>query len=237
MDWADGVNREGGVEYEEILGYHLEQAHRYLSELGPLDERGRAIGVDASSRLALSGQRAFARGDVPAAANLLGRAVALLPENDPARLELLPDFGEALLQVGRFDEAQAVLDEAIGSSGAAGLTDRARPRRPRAAARPPAHRGRRNWQDEATAAIAEAMTVFEDAGDHAGLAKAWRLLAWTHGTSCRFGKAAEASESALQHAQLGERRAAEEPRRHRLRSSGGARPNARGGRDRALERS
>ena len=202
VQWADGVNREGGVEYEEILGYHLEQAHRYLSELGPLDERGRAIGVDASSRLALSGRRAFERGDVPAAANLLGRAVALLPVDDRTRLELLPDYGEALLQVGRFDEAQAVLDEAIGSSGAAGLPT------------VHAHAGllrllvrlrtgdARNWQDDATAAIDEAMTVFEDAGDHAGLAKAWRLLAWTHGTSCRFGKAAEASESALQHAKL-----------------------------------
>ena len=40
VEWADGINREGAVEYEEILGYHLEQAHRYLSELGPLDERG-----------------------------------------------------------------------------------------------------------------------------------------------------------------------------------------------------
>jgi class 3 adenylate cyclase/tetratricopeptide (TPR) repeat protein len=202
VQWADGVNREGAVEYEEILGYHLEQAHRYLSELGPLDERGRAIGVDASSRLALSGRRAFARGDVPAAANLLGRAIALLPDDDRTRLELLPDYGEALLQVGRFDDAQAVLDEAIGSSRAAGLPT------------VHAHAGlvlllvrlrtgdAGNWQDDATAAIDEAMTVFEDAGDHAGLAKAWRLLAWTHGTSCRFGKAAEASESALQHAKL-----------------------------------
>src|SRR5581483_104357 len=32
VDWADRVNRERGreTEYEEILGYHLEQAHRYL---------------------------------------------------------------------------------------------------------------------------------------------------------------------------------------------------------------
>ena len=36
--WADRVNAdsERGLEYEEILGYHLEQAHRYLRELGPL---------------------------------------------------------------------------------------------------------------------------------------------------------------------------------------------------------
>ena len=67
--WADEVNRDRGAEFEEILGYHLEQAWTYLSELGPLDDRGRAIGEDGARRLASAGRRAFARGDVPAAAN------------------------------------------------------------------------------------------------------------------------------------------------------------------------
>ena len=51
-----------------------------------------------------------------------------------------------------------------------------------------------NWRDEAAETIAEAMAVFEQSGDDAGLAKAWRLLAWTHGTACHFGHAAEASD-------------------------------------------
>ena len=109
VEWGDSVNREGGTEYEEILGYHLEQAHQYLSELGPLDEKGLALGADGSRRLASAGRRAFARGDTPAAANLLGRAVSLLLEDDQRRLELLPDYGEALLQVGRFEEAEAAV--------------------------------------------------------------------------------------------------------------------------------
>ncbi len=55
--------------------------------------------------------------------------------------------------------------------------------------------------------IAEAMAVFEEAGDDAGIAKAWRLLAWTHGTACHFGLAAEASELAVTHARAaGDRR-------------------------------
>ena len=51
MRWADGVNAERarGGEYEEILGYHLEQAHRYLGELGPLDGHGRDLGRQARS--------------------------------------------------------------------------------------------------------------------------------------------------------------------------------------------
>ena len=51
VDWAVRVNRERGreTEYEEILGYHLEQAHQYLTELGPLDDHGRELG-DARGR-------------------------------------------------------------------------------------------------------------------------------------------------------------------------------------------
>ena len=83
--WADEVNRaaDRATEFEEILGYHLEQAHRYLSELGPLDEHGVALGIDASGRLASAGQRAFVRGDMPATANLLRRAAACCPTATP----------------------------------------------------------------------------------------------------------------------------------------------------------
>ena len=200
--WADTVNREGATEYEEILGYHLEQAHRYLSELGPLDEHGRALGTDGSRRLVSSGRRAFARGDVHAAAGLLGRAVALLQDEDPERLELLPDYGEALLQMGRFEESEAVLDEAIekGAERAIPLV-RAHASLVRLLVRLRAG-DPESWRAEAGPEIDAAIAVFEQAGDDAGLAKAWRLLAWSHGTACRFGSAAEASERALEHARL-----------------------------------
>ena len=45
------AERDRALEFEEILGYHLEQAHRYLSELGPLDEDGHAVGADGAQRL------------------------------------------------------------------------------------------------------------------------------------------------------------------------------------------
>ena len=36
VTWAERVNQERGreLEFEEILGYHLEQAYRYRTELG-----------------------------------------------------------------------------------------------------------------------------------------------------------------------------------------------------------
>ena len=30
------------IEYEEVVGYHLEQAYRYRLELGPADDAARA---------------------------------------------------------------------------------------------------------------------------------------------------------------------------------------------------
>ncbi len=197
--WADEANRDRGVEFEEILGYHLEQAWRYLSELGPLDDRGREIGEDASRRLASAGRRAFTRGDIPGAASLLGRAAALLPTDHPERLRLLPEHGEALLLTGRYDEASAVLDEAVARPDEA----------PAAAARATLVRmlvGLRtgdegSWRrDNVDRTIAAARDVFAAEGDEAGLAMAYRLLAWSAGTACRFGDAADASALAVEHA-------------------------------------
>ncbi|MGH3042780.1 MAG: adenylate/guanylate cyclase domain-containing protein, partial [Gaiellaceae bacterium] len=101
------------VEVEEILGYHLEQAVRYRSELGRPDEHVTALAGEAAERLARAGGRAHARGDAAAAANLLGRAAVLLPKDASARAELLGALGSALVLAGDFTEADAVLTEAI----------------------------------------------------------------------------------------------------------------------------
>ena len=76
--------RPGGraVEYEEIVGYHLEQAFRYRQELGALDDEARELGRSAAERLGAAGRRALTRHDLPAAAALLERAVGLLPQED-----------------------------------------------------------------------------------------------------------------------------------------------------------
>jgi tetratricopeptide (TPR) repeat protein len=196
--WADEVNRDRGAEFEEILGYHLEQAWTYLSELGPLDDRGRAIGEDGARRLASAGRRAFDRGDVPAAVTLLGRAAALLPDDHLERLRLLPEHGEALLMTGRFEEATAVLAEATTREAVA----------PAPAARARLvemlvglRTGDERWNPETVEhEISGTIDVFRNAGDEAGLAMAWRLLAWVAGIACRFGDAAEASRNAIEHA-------------------------------------
>ena len=56
VDWAEPINRERGreLEFEEILGYHLEQAYRYRVELGSVDDAG-GIGERAAIKLSSRG--------------------------------------------------------------------------------------------------------------------------------------------------------------------------------------
>ena len=41
-DWLERLAGDRVAEYQEILGYHLEQAYRYRAEIGSLDEEARA---------------------------------------------------------------------------------------------------------------------------------------------------------------------------------------------------
>src|SRR5262245_60043397 len=98
-DWLEARVGEA-VEHDETLGWHLEQAHQHLRELGPIDERGRTLGERAARYLAAAGRRALARDDLSPAAGLLGRAFDRLDKADPARAELALDWCEALLESG-----------------------------------------------------------------------------------------------------------------------------------------
>ena len=203
--WADRVNldRDRAVEFEEILGYHLEQAYTCLSELGPLDDHGRELGVRAAARLSSAGERAFARGDMPAAANLLRRAVALLPADSHDRLARLPDLAEAMFAIGEFAWAETFLDEAIEMAVEAGEEG------PAASARLLRLRVRshsadpEDWTQQMVAEADRGLPLLEAAGDHVELARALRMLAWAHGTAGRHGNAAVAAERAMEHATLG----------------------------------
>ena len=202
-DWGERVNRDRdrAAEYEEILGYHLEQAYRYRAELGPVDEDGRRLAQRAGTKLAAAGRRAFAREDMPAAANLLRRAVELLPEEAPERLALLPDLGEALTQSGEFPWAQLFLDEAVERAGARGDEAAAADAR---FARLLMHRfaggDEENWSDEVLREVERSAAVLAARGDDLRLAKAYRLAAAAYGVSYRFGDAAAAAHRSAEHA-------------------------------------
>jgi predicted ATPase/class 3 adenylate cyclase len=200
-EWVERVAGDRIAEYEEIVGYHLEQAHALRAELGPVDARGVAIGVRAAAWLASSGHRALSRGDTPAAAKLLQRARGLLSDHPQERLELAADLADALQDLGKTDTAQEVLGEAIEI--AVELNDGRREAHLRLAAQLLSFvTGAENWAEAADAQARTSIEVFEAAGDHAGLARAWRLLATVHGTACRYGPAEAALLHALDHAHL-----------------------------------
>jgi class 3 adenylate cyclase/tetratricopeptide (TPR) repeat protein len=199
--WADRVNqdRDRALEFQEILGYHLEQAYKNLDELGPLDEHGVELGRRAATRLSSAGRRAFARGDMPAAANLLRRAAMLLPEGDPSRLELIPDLGEALLEVGEFPWAELFLEEAIkarheGDGLAPAIAELFLLRLKAQAG------SAERWSERLVAEASRMIEQSDGEEDEAMLATLWRLLAWAHGTSGRYGLATVAAERAMEHA-------------------------------------
>jgi tetratricopeptide (TPR) repeat protein len=189
--WLARAIREQVVgQYEEVLGHHLEQAYRYLEELGPLDEHARLVGRAGADQLTAAGRRAFARGDMAVASGLLVRAAALLPADAPERRELLPTIGEAFQETGDFARSFEVLDEAIEAGDAKARVIRALVQASAGAGSSDA------IVREAEAAIA----LFEPARDDGGLATAYRMLAWAHGTEGRYGVAAEAALRAIEHA-------------------------------------
>jgi class 3 adenylate cyclase/tetratricopeptide (TPR) repeat protein len=198
-DWAIRATAGRAGELDEIVGYHYEQAFRYREELGPLDERARALADRAGELLGQAGERAFARHDMPAAVNLLARAITLLHEEHAIRLQALPQLGSALMKTGDFTRADTVLGDALAGAAAAGdkrLELRTLIEREffRTFTNPES-------STEEIVRIAEmAIPLLEELHDELGLAKAWWLRSEADVIAGRWAARAEALEQALHHA-------------------------------------
>jgi class 3 adenylate cyclase/tetratricopeptide (TPR) repeat protein len=201
--WVDGTARDRGDhgdDLDEVVGYHLEAAYRLRIQLGRPDEAVRMIGRRAGTRLAEAGRRAVLRGDVPATAvRLLDRALALLPEHHPRRLDTLLDQADALREDRRPHHALAVYVEAQDLAGRRG--DRVRSAH--------AALGRlharmfsdlRGWGTAWHLEVEQAVRVLDQADDTLGLAKGWRLLATLHWAAGRLLAAKEAADRAIGYA-------------------------------------
>jgi class 3 adenylate cyclase/predicted ATPase len=197
-DWAAGTTAGRAGEVDEIVGYHLEQAFRYREQLGPLDEHAHSLAARGAELLGGAGRRAFARDDLPAALTLLDRALALMNEEEPARLELVRELSMALWWAGEVARAESLLNglieaaSALGDRGQhwSGLIERA--------ARKNISGGEAD-AEELLQVSQQAIEVFEELGDDAGLARAWRRVAHAHQVRSRYGPAEEAGEKALVH--------------------------------------
>ncbi|MBA3434312.1 MAG: AAA family ATPase [Actinobacteria bacterium] len=192
-DWLVGHDL---IEGDEIVGYHVEQAHRYRSELDPADPALSALAARASEHLAAAGRGALDRGDFNAGRSLLRRARSVLPPGDERRLALGPDLATALREAGNLDEGDTVLAEARSSSD------------------PVTHalvllndsiwslvEGVRVSADQRHAWREEARAVLEDARHDEGLALYWWSVALEAWFGLRVHETADACERALAHAE------------------------------------
>ena len=195
-DWLVTHGRPYIIELDELLGYHLEQAARYKSELGHPDPK---LAERAGEVLAVAGRRALWRGDIRAAASLLERALTL---TQPARpqLTLELDLSNAY---GGLDPPRATAGAEIAAERARAAGDVAG----EAAARAVAANYRTLFAtnpsiDDVETLARAALPLLEERGDHATLVHVWRALAWSANWRGRYEEWAQAARQQLDQAQL-----------------------------------
>jgi tetratricopeptide (TPR) repeat protein len=183
-----GLDRRDGT--DELVGYHFEQAYRYLTELQRDGEHARELAAAGSERLGRAGIRAWKRADAPAAVNLLSRAVDLVPE----AAELACELGGALRMRGEVARAEDVL---VRASGATDERIRLRARIELALMRSVMEPNRAGELLEvATGAIPK----LEAEHDDRALGRAWLAVGQVRGGFyCEYGPWEEAAERAAQH--------------------------------------
>jgi class 3 adenylate cyclase/tetratricopeptide (TPR) repeat protein len=191
VDWLEEVASTRVMEYEEIRGYHLEQAFLIRVQLGPIDDRTRHVGLRAGAYLESAGHRALARGDVPAAASLLQRAASVLPNDDARRPRLLLLAGEALFEQGEPELADAAIARAAGE--AASLEDEATATAARLVSLEMHYLNEGEGAEEKLLQEAEAaVRVLERLEAFDALVRAWRLMWFVHGSANHWGAAEQA---------------------------------------------
>lgn len=203
-DWLLEVAGERVTEQEEIVAYHLEQARAYRLDLGPPDSRTDAIGRRAAAHLASPGLRAADRGDMAAAANLFRRAVAVIPQRDAERVDLLYRFAVAIewfdvkAALEAFDEAREL----------------ARKNGDRSAEWRATIGGMRNQMDldphlisteQFREVLQQAGQEFENLDDKRGMATVWNQLASLEWMPCRYAQSDRAARRAIEFARFGDR--------------------------------
>jgi class 3 adenylate cyclase/tetratricopeptide (TPR) repeat protein len=189
--FAEWLEQRGAdlIELDEILGYHVEQAHVYATELG-LTDQSEELAARAAAHLRAAGERAAGRGDAVAAAKLLGRASSLIPKEDPARREIQVELASAMVDHGELTAARSIFADLVDDASSAG--DEVAEWRARVGLV-----AAELWLGEsdivpARELVRKAIPVLEKHADDLGLARAWFLVGL-----CDFwqGKAGESAEA------------------------------------------
>src|SRR3954454_17420721 len=189
-NWLDGQEL---IERDEILGYHLEQAHRYRRELDPEAAELPDLAGRASQHLSAAGRAALDRGDARASRTLLERATAVLPQDDERRFAHTPELADVYQETAD-TRAFEILTEARAAGNS--IT------RARAAVRLGTfglERPSEIAKVQRAALLEEARAVFEAESHDLGLAEYWQAEAQERWAAARAAETAEACERALLH--------------------------------------
>jgi tetratricopeptide (TPR) repeat protein len=136
---------------------------------------------------------------MPAAARLLRRAAGTLQDGHPGRPGLLLQAGEALFESGDFEAAQGTIRsaaEAADATGERGIAAASEVER----LRMEYLTGALTDAGEVETAVRALLPDLSAANSHAGLARAWRLLASIDLAACRWGEAEQAAWQMIEHA-------------------------------------
>ena len=238
VDWADRVNRERGreTEFEEILGYHLEQAHRYLSELGRSTTTACELG-----RVRRNGSRRPGVGRSRAATcrrrrTCSGRVAAILPEDESSAWSCCPTWPRrSSISASTARPRRCSTKRPSAPSGMDHPTVRAKAKLIALAVRA-AHGRARKLERRGGRETAAAMELFETTGDHGGLAQGMattRLRARQRVPVRRDGGSVRARRRACSSCRGHEARGA---LRHAVRPGVGVRADTRARRDQRMRK-
>ncbi len=203
--WLEMKAGEHLPEFDEIVGYHFEQAFQYRVALDSRDPLAASRAAQAAARLEAAARRALGRSHLTSAIALLERLCVavprLIPTDDPRRRTLLADLGRALIECGRLAGAERALQEADRLATAANDE--------RAASHVLIEqqflrllRVEEGGTEEAARATTLVIPVFNRYRDNLGLCRARRLEALLYWNEARAEAAAEAWKRAAIHARL-----------------------------------
>ena len=186
------------IEIDEILGYHLERAHRYRVELALGGKETDVLAFRAAERLGSAAERAALRHDAVAAATLYERTLALgsdLPLAFERELRLIRMRLEAGDLRRGLDDADRLIERV--------QRERDRPRELRAqlARANISYLAMPESMDQFGPLLDEAVEVFEALEDHAGLAEAWSVASAVDHAALRWRSVRVALERMLEHAE------------------------------------
>lgn len=201
-NWLESTSGEASL--DEVIGYHLERAHRDRTELGADDEKTRVLARRAGERLGRAGLRAYSKFDITAAENLLARSKTLLPQEHPDRYSVMRRLAETYPVMGRLEDADAAFAELLETIDRdEELARSLRLERIRIGMiAGPDPMTLQAVQREAE----EAMSAYAAAGDETGMSQACYVLAFVHQRAGRIADLERVAWDGLAHARRSDRR-------------------------------